>query len=332
MDVAGAGKEEALADWEVGEAFLFFFGEFEDVGKDVHGGAGLFEQELHGRVSDDGAAHFAAHEILNVLGDGGETKVVFAGALGETEEEVGRIVVFHELPGLVNDKKAAFLLGADNVPDVGKDNIHGDGAEFILKVADVKDDHGIVDVDVGLLGEDASEGAGGVFAEALSELGTGAAHMEQGVVEVDDGGRDGLVGERVAGDAGAGVGINEGLVKVGFFVGGESGDNLTTCGDLVATEHEAEETVEGDKVGAEGVIGVFGVDDLGEIEGVNADVGVEGETDVAATDGIAEFLVFVFGVDNDDLGTNHHGAESFKLDGERFTSTRLSKDDEVGVF
>ena len=112
------------------------------------------------------------------MGDGGETKVVFAGALGETEEEVGGIVVFHELPGLVNDEKAALLLGADNVPDVGKDNIHGDGAEFILKVADVEDDHRVVNINVGLLGEDAREGAGGVFAEALSELGTGATHME----------------------------------------------------------------------------------------------------------------------------------------------------------
>ena len=75
--------------------------------------------------------------------------------------------------------------------------------------------------------------------------------------------------------------------------------------------------MEGDEVGAEGVIGVFGVDDLGEIEGVDADVGVEGEADVAATDGIAEFLVFVFGVDNDDFGTNHHGAECFKFDGRK---------------
>ena len=41
--MAGAGKEETLTDWEVGEAFLFFFGEFEDIGKDVHGGAGLLE-------------------------------------------------------------------------------------------------------------------------------------------------------------------------------------------------------------------------------------------------------------------------------------------------
>ena len=140
------------------------------------------------------------------------------------------------------------------------------------------------------------------------------------------------MGEGVAGDAGAGVGINEGLVKVGFFVGGESGDNLTVRGDLVAAEHQAKETVEGDEVGAESVAGVFGVNDFGEVKGVNADVGVEGETDVAATDGIAEFLVFVLRVNNDDFGADHHGAESFKLDGERFTSTRLSENDEVGVF
>ena len=141
-----------------------------------------------------------------------------------------------------------------------------------------------------------------------------------------------MVSERIAGDAGAGVGVNKGLVKVGFFVGSEGGDDLATRGDLAATEHEAEKTMKGDEVGAEGIVGIFGVDDFGEIEGVDADVGVEGESNVAATDSIAEFLIFVFRVNNNDFGANHHRAESFELDGEGFTATGLSKDDEVGIF
>lgn len=35
MDVVGASEEQTLANWEVGEAFLFFFGEFENVTENI---------------------------------------------------------------------------------------------------------------------------------------------------------------------------------------------------------------------------------------------------------------------------------------------------------
>ena len=132
VDVVLAGEEEALAYGEVGEAFALFIGEFEDVGENVYGGSGLFEEELHGGVGDDGAADFTGHEIFYVLGDGGETEIVFTGTFGEGEEEVGGIVVLDKLPGFIYDEHATFLLGADYVPDVGEDDIHGDGAKFVF--------------------------------------------------------------------------------------------------------------------------------------------------------------------------------------------------------
>ena len=61
---------------------------------------------------------------------------------------------------------------------MGKNNIHGDGAKFIFEIADIEDDHRVINVDVGLLREDTGEGTSGVFAEALSELRTGAAHVK----------------------------------------------------------------------------------------------------------------------------------------------------------
>ncbi len=87
-------------------------------------------------------------EVFNVLGDSSKTEVVFASTLSEAEEEVGGVVVFHELPSLVDDEKAALLIGANDVPDVRKNNIHGDGTEFVLEVADVEDDHLVIDVDI----------------------------------------------------------------------------------------------------------------------------------------------------------------------------------------
>ncbi len=36
--MVGTGEEETLTNWEVGEAFLFFIGELEDIRKDVNGG------------------------------------------------------------------------------------------------------------------------------------------------------------------------------------------------------------------------------------------------------------------------------------------------------
>ena len=151
VDVVGASEEEALADREVGETLLFFVSELEYVGEDVDGGSGLFEKKLHGRVGDDGTAHLGGHEIFDVLSDGGEAKVVFAGALGKREEEVSGVFKLHELPGLIDDEEATLLFGADDVPNVREDDIHGDRAKLVFEVANVEDDHLIVNVYIALL-------------------------------------------------------------------------------------------------------------------------------------------------------------------------------------
>lgn len=140
------------------------------------------------------------------------------------------------------------------------------------------------------------------------------------------------MGERVTGDASAGVGVDEGLIKIGFFISGEGGDDLAAGGDLATAKHEAKESVQRNKVGAESITSIFSIHDPREIEGVDADVGVEGETDVTATNGITEFLIFVFGVDDDNFGADHHGTEGFEFNSEGFTGTGFSEDDEVGVF
>ena len=194
VDVVLAGKEEALTDWEVGETFLFFLGKFKDVRENIYGGGGLFQEDLHGGVVDDSTPHLATHKVFYILGDGGETEVILTGTLGETEEEVSTIFVFHELPGLVDEEEATLLFGADNVPDVGENDIHGYGTKFVFEVANVEDDHLVINVDVRLLGKDTREGTSSVLAETVGKLRAGATHVKKGVVKVADGGGDGLVG------------------------------------------------------------------------------------------------------------------------------------------
>lgn len=43
MDVVGAGEEKTMTNWEVGEAFFLFAGEFEHIRKYIYGRSGLLE-------------------------------------------------------------------------------------------------------------------------------------------------------------------------------------------------------------------------------------------------------------------------------------------------
>ncbi len=83
-------------------------------------------------VGDDGAAHARTHKVFHVLRNSGDAEVILAGPFGEAEQEVGRVFVLHQLPGLVNDQNAPFLVALGLVPDVVQHDVHGDRAQFIL--------------------------------------------------------------------------------------------------------------------------------------------------------------------------------------------------------
>ena len=116
---------------------------------------------------DDGTPHFARHKVFYVLGDGSKSKKVFTCTLGKTKEEVGGVVIFHKLPSLIDEEETFSLIGAHNVPDMRKHDVHCNWSKLVFKVADIKDDHLVIDVDVRLLRENTCESAGGVFAETL---------------------------------------------------------------------------------------------------------------------------------------------------------------------
>ncbi len=56
-----------------------------------------------------------------------------------------------------------------------------------------------------------------VFAQPLRQLRAGAAHVQQRVVQVGDGRRHGGVRQRVVGDAGFGIGLDERGIEVGLL-------------------------------------------------------------------------------------------------------------------
>ena len=64
--------------------------------------------------------------------------------------------------------------------------------------------------------------------------------------------------------------------------------------------------MKGNQVGAKCVVGVFGVDNFWKIKWVDTNIGVEGETNVGTTDGVAEALILIFWVDNENFGASHH--------------------------
>ena len=144
---------------------------------------------MHRGVGDDGPTHARSHEVLDVLGDGGDAQVVFAGAFGQAEHEVGRVFVLHELPGFIDDEDAFFLVGLGLVPDVIEHDVHGYRSQFVFQVADIEDDHRVIDVDVALLAEDAGESTASVFAQTLRQLWSGATHVQERVVQIEDGRR-----------------------------------------------------------------------------------------------------------------------------------------------
>ena len=213
-----------------------------------------------------------------------------------------------------------------------QDNIHCDWTKFIFEVADIKDNHLVINIDIGLLRENTCKSSGGIFTKTLGELRAGATHVGESVVEINNRWRGGLMCERVWSNTGTSIGVDESLVEISFFVRRKSGNGLATRTWLGTTEHESEKTMEGDKISAERVRGILRINHFWQIKWINANIGVEGESNVWSTDCITEFLILVFRVDDDNFSSHHHGADSLKLNCKRFTSTGFSEDDEISIF
>ena len=116
--------------------------------QDIDGRRRLFQQKLDRRVGDNRHAVRRLQKVVHILRDGGEAEIIFASALGQAQQERSRIFGFHHPPRLVDDQQAFFQIFSHGVPDIVRDDIHGDRLEFVFHVAQGKDDEFFVDVHV----------------------------------------------------------------------------------------------------------------------------------------------------------------------------------------
>src|SRR3989344_6010315 len=152
-------KEDPLPPPRLKQQILLLVGEVERFLENINVGGRLLHQELQGRVREDRPAIRAPQEIAYVLGNGRYPKEVFATPLCDGEEEGGRILALHHPPRLVNDQETLLELMAYRIPDVVRDDVHGNGLQLILHVAYREHDELLVNLDVGGLIQKAGPGA-----------------------------------------------------------------------------------------------------------------------------------------------------------------------------
>src|SRR5581483_2373318 len=104
----------------------FSFRKIEDFADFIDRGGTLFHQNLDRGVGDDRLTVIGSEEILDVLGNGGEAEVVFAGPLGHRVHEGGRVGVAHQVPSLIDNEETFLLIGFNLGPDVIENNKHRD--------------------------------------------------------------------------------------------------------------------------------------------------------------------------------------------------------------
>lgn len=127
-----AGEKETFPYFSREKQVLFSLREVKNFFELVDGAGTLFHEDLNTTIVDDGFAKVATQEIFDVLSNGGKPEVVFAGPLGDGVEEARRVLVFHEIPGLVNHEQAFFEVALDLGPDVIKDDKDGGRPELVL--------------------------------------------------------------------------------------------------------------------------------------------------------------------------------------------------------
>jgi len=141
-----------------------------------------------------------------------------------------------------------------------RDDVHGDRLQLVFHIAHREDRELLFDVDIGRLVEEPRPGAAGIFREALDER-LAPLHAGEHLLEVGEERRLGAAEVGIAGDVLQRVGLADGAVDDGVFLGRE------------ASEHDAEEPDERDDVGAQNIPRVLVFPDDGKVEGIDMVLG-----------------------------------------------------------
>ncbi len=105
----------------------------------------------------------------------------------------------------------------------------------------------------------------------------------------------------------------------------------TVLGGRDRSQHEAQESVQVDHRAAQHFAfrRVLAANGLGQVERVDAELALDGHGDEGSSHGLAEVGVFVFRVDDEDVGSQHQVAQDLQLRGVGFT--RSGRSEEVAV-
>ena len=126
----GAGSVPRRTEPELG-------GDFAD------GLRGLAEQDLGGGVGDHRPAQVGAEDVLGVLGDRGQARVVLAAGLGHPEQEPGAFGVAHQQPRLIDGDQPPPSPGGrvgDPPPGRVQGQQRADGLQFLGQVPQAEHD------------------------------------------------------------------------------------------------------------------------------------------------------------------------------------------------
>ena len=179
-DMFSSGEEESCTYSGIQEDIFFLFCEFEYILKNIDRGRRLLQEELDRGVGHDGFSVLIGHEVFDILCDRRDTESVLSSALHESEEELRRVFILHDIPRFIHDEHSFFLTGTSDIPHIAKEDIHSDRAEDVIEISHREDDETIFQIHIRMLREDSSKYSRDVFIESLDESASSVHGLEDG--------------------------------------------------------------------------------------------------------------------------------------------------------
>ena len=163
-------EHESFSHSNRNQSLLFRFGKSQKLIEWFDRGNRLFEKDLHRRVGNDRFSIRTTDKVLNILRDSRDSKSVFSRSFDKTEEEVCRNVVLKHNPRFITDKESLFFNRSPLRPNKIKHIKHRRGFQSFFYITDTEDRKRIININIGIIVEEFSEGSSYIFTELEGDL------------------------------------------------------------------------------------------------------------------------------------------------------------------